>query len=694
MKSTAALARTRTALAVSLVYIAAVALWIMLTDLRLPQDNTMLTLLQTMFATVSALLLYGYLHVRSELQRSREVEKKISRIASLYSALRATNRAIMRATNRTELFEEVCRIAVEYGQFKMAWIGEVELATRTIQVVAKAGDDAGYTRTLHISMDSDRAEGRGTSGTAVREGRHVVCNDLLADASMAPWHGAARKAGFAAVASFPLWQEGEVVGVMSLYPAQPDFFDQPLIDLLIEMARDISFALDNFKREDRRKRAEETLVARERQLEMLAHYDTLTGLPNRILLQDRVDQALTHASRHNKRVGLLYVDLDRFKNINDSLGHFIGDVLLQAMAQRFRTCIRDEDTISRLGGDEFIVVLPDTNIEGAAHVAQKILISAGERYEIEGHEMTVTPSIGISIYPEDGRNFDTLFKNADAAMHHAKSNGRNNYQFFTAQMNESALERLTLENGLRRALERGEFLLHYQPQIEIDSGRLLGMEALIRWQHPVLGLVPPGKFIPVAEESGLIVPIGEWVLSEACRQNRAWQEAGLPEFAVAVNLSALQFHQKNLPEKIILALEESGLDASYLELELTESLVMQHAEETITVMQHLKSMNLRLSIDDFGTGYSSLSYLKQLPIDRLKVDRSFVNDVASNPDDAAIVRAVISMAHNLRLRVIAEGVETEEQLAFLKSEGCDEMQGYYYSKPMPAADVAEFLADM
>ena len=434
------------------------------------------------------------------------------------------------------------------------------------------------------------------------------------------------------------------------------------------------------------------LKAADERIRFLAQHDALTGLPNRSLLQDRLLQAMANAQRDKEQLAVLFLDLDHFKTINDSLGHHIGDRLLQQVAARLTASVRAIDTVSRQGGDEFVVVLVQLkNPSDAAQLARKILLAISQPYDIDGLELHVTPSIGIAVYPEDGEDTESLIKNADAAMYHAKENGRNNYQYFTENLNTRAFERLTLENSLRRALEHGELLLHYQPLVELPSGAIVGAEALIRWQHPDFGLVPPDRFIPVAEDTGLIVPIGEWVIQEACRQNKAWQDAGLPAIPVAVNLSAMQFRQKNLAEVIGQILVETGLDANYLELELTESAIMSAAESTTKIMHSFKSMGLRLSVDDFGTGYSSLGYLKHFPIDKLKIDRTFVRDVSTDPDDAAIASAVIALAHSLRLKVIAEGVENQEQLEFLLREGCDGAQGYYYSKPLPAAKMEESL---
>jgi diguanylate cyclase (GGDEF)-like protein/PAS domain S-box-containing protein len=433
--------------------------------------------------------------------------------------------------------------------------------------------------------------------------------------------------------------------------------------------------------------------ANDERIRYLAQYDTLTNLPNRTLLLDRLQQAIAVAQREEEYFAILFLDIDNFKNINDSLGHMIGDQLLQQVAARLTDCVRGSDTVSRQGGDEFIIILRQIReTADPVQIARKILTSmALVPFTIEGQELRVTTSIGIALYPEDGADSATLIKNADAAMYHAKKLGRNNYQFFTADLNARAHQRLLLENSLRRALESQELFLHYQPLVDLESGRILGVEALLRWRHPELGLVPPEQFIPVAEECGLISSIGEWVIREACRQNKAWQDAGLPPVHVAVNLSPLQFRQQNLEVIILQALEESGLAAAYLEIEITENLLMSIADQTVPLLRRFKEMGMRISIDDFGTGYSSLSYLKHFPIDKLKIDRSFVRDVSSDPDDAAIASAIIAMAHRLRLKVLAEGVETMEQRHFFLQEGCNEAQGYYYSRPLPADEVEGLL---
>ncbi len=435
----------------------------------------------------------------------------------------------------------------------------------------------------------------------------------------------------------------------------------------------------------------ERKAAQER-IEFLAHHDPLTELPNRLLLRDRMAQAMAHAVREQSRVALMFLDLDRFKKINDSLGHPVGDALLKAVVERLKSCVRESDTISRQGGDEFIIVLNDVrDSDAVSRVADKIHQRMGHPFLIGEHALISSFSIGVAIFPDDGEDFDVLMQKADTAMYHAKEAGRNSHRFFTEQMNLQVVEHMNLETQLRRALENGEFVLHYQPQLDLQERTIIGVEALVRWNSPDNGLVLPGKFIPVAEESGLIVHIGDWVLREACRQARAWQDAGLAPFVVAVNLSAIQFKRLDLVNTVINALVLSDLDSQWLELELTESILLQDAETTLDTVHRLKALGVKLSVDDFGTGYSSLAYLKRFAVDKLKIDQSFVRDLVSDPDDAAIVRAIIQMAHSLKLKTIAEGVETEELCNLLQLFRCDEIQGYWLARPMPAGELEDFV---
>jgi diguanylate cyclase (GGDEF)-like protein len=427
----------------------------------------------------------------------------------------------------------------------------------------------------------------------------------------------------------------------------------------------------------------------EEKLRIVATHDPLTALPNRTLLHERLSHALAKAQRHGRALAVLLVDLDRFKHVNDTLGHEAGDTLLQVAARRFYDCLRETDTMARQGGDEFVVLMDELlDREPITHVAQRIMDAMVQPFVIEGQEVHLTASIGISVYPDDGR---TLLRNADIALYRAKEKGRNSCQFYSAQIDHYSRERLALESGLRRALERDELRLHYQPKVDVAAGHVRGLEALLRWQHPEMGLVAPDRFIPIAEETGLIRPIGAWVLKTACMQSRAWQRQGLRRLPIAVNLSPRQFAEQSLIDDIKSTLAETGAEASDLEIEITESMVMDDPELAVSILQQLRDLGIRVAIDDFGTGYSSLAYLKRFPIDSVKVDRSFIEDIPEDVDSMAIAQAVIAMAHSLRLKVVAEGVESEAQLNFLRSEGCDEIQGHYFSAARAASEISGIM---
>ncbi|MDP2370641.1 putative bifunctional diguanylate cyclase/phosphodiesterase [Rhodoferax sp.] len=447
-------------------------------------------------------------------------------------------------------------------------------------------------------------------------------------------------------------------------------------EMLLGITRDIT----------QRKQAEE-------RAQYLAHFDALTGLPNRAQLDDRAKYAISLAQRSEGSVALMFLDLDHFKDINDTLGHSVGDALLVEVAKRLRLMLREEDTVSRLGGDEFIFLVHDIDAQHAAHLAQKLLDVVAEPYRIEPYDLNVSGSIGIALYPDDGDDLETLFKNADAAMYRVKQEGRHGYRFFTAEMQTRSARHLQLVNALRQALERDQLRLHYQPQVSLGDGRIVGVEALLRWTHPELGQVPPAEFIPAAEDSGLIMPIGEWVLRHAARQARFWMQDGLAPLVMAVNLSAVQFRHPDLPNLVSRILDEESLPPEYLELELTEGVALQDPQGAIAVMNQLHERGVRMSIDDFGTGYSSLGHLKKFKVYKLKIDQSFVRDISTDAEDRAIVSAIIHMAKSLGLQTIAEGVETAGQLAYLREQGCDEVQGYYFSKPLPAEEFAQFARE-
>jgi diguanylate cyclase (GGDEF)-like protein/PAS domain S-box-containing protein len=520
----------------------------------------------------------------------------------------------------------------------------------------------------------------GSCGTAAYRREAVVVSDILNDPLWEDYRELAAEHGFRSCWSTPiLSHERQVLGTFAMYSKEvrePSIAEARLVNAARRMA---GIAIE-------RKQAEE-------RIHFMANHDALTGLPNRTLLRDRLAQAVLHAERYDRWVTVAFIDLDNFKFVNDSLGHNAGDELLKVVAARMVDCVRPTDTVVRLGGDEFVVLLVDqpTSEDMISATLQKIRAAIAEPIPIEGHDLEVTCSIGLANYPKDGADADALLANADAAMYRAKENGRDNFQFYTPELNTKVHEKFLMQKDLRNALLRSEFVLHYQPQVDLRSGRVFAVEALIRWNHPRLGVIAPLRFIPMAEETGLIVPIGDWVLREACRQNRAWQAAGFQPMTVCVNVSARQFKERNWVSRVANALRESGLEAQYLELELTESLIMQDIEQAVATMRELQILGVQVSIDDFGTGYSSLAALKRFPVARLKIDKSFIDNIPHDENDKAVASAVISLGQNLNLRVIAEGVETEDQVAFLRENNCDEMQGYHFSKPAAAADIEKLL---
>jgi diguanylate cyclase (GGDEF)-like protein len=613
-----------------------------------------------------------------DLRRRKRQEEKIARLSRIHAVFSGINSAVVRIHDRRELFQEACRIAVEHGQFRMAWVGLASAGMTKLDPVAWHGYNDGYLDEV-ASRLSGVPEDSGIGGQALRERRVFVVNDIATDERVL-FKEEALARGYRSLAALPLFVETEIVAVFLIFAADVGVFDHEEMKLLTELASDVSFALE--------------YIAKEEKLNYLAYYDVLTGLANRNLLKDRLKQALAHANRLDRIVAAVFVDLDRFKLINDGVGHGAGDRLLKEVGARLLACAREGDTVARLGGDEFALVLLDLpNAESVSPVVQRALEAVSQPIHVPDQEFNVTCSIGVALYPQDGKNVETLLSNAEAAMYRAKELGRGNFQLFAKEMNAKISERLLVEGNLRYAIERRELSLHYQPRIDLRSGRIIGAEALLRWESGKVGPVSPDKFIPIAEESGLIVPIGEWVIRQACAQNKAWQGRGLPPICISVNLSARQFRQRGLPQLIAAALDETRLDPGCLELELTESMMMHNVELAVGTLRDLKAMGVELSIDDFGTGYSSLSYLKRFSVGRLKIDQSFVRDIASDPDDAAIAQAVISLGHSLGLKVTAEGVETEEQLAFLKGSGCDEAQGYYLGRPMSPAEFESLLAN-
>lgn len=614
----------------------------------------------------------------------KDREREIVRQTHLYAALSQCNQAIVHCTNEKELLPIICRDAVEFGGMKMAWIGMYDEASKLIKHVASFGAGVELLDRIDISPQLDSATGRGPTAMAYRYGQPVWCEDFQHDPTTAVWHERAAKYGFKASASLPLSCGGVTVGVFNLYADAENAFDTAAQKLLLEMSMDISFALNRFYNEAERKKEQS-------QLFYLANFDSLTGLPNRTQMADHFKYALSLVKRSNEHLAVLFIDIDRFKNINDSLGHSIGDAFLIAVAKRIQLVLREEDTASRLGGDEFILILPGCDSRGAIQVAQKLLKIVSEPYQIAQYKLLVTASIGIALYPEDGADLETLSKRADTAMYRVKQEGRDGYRLFTSEMQAHVTRNMQLVDGMRQALDQNQFQLHYQPQISIRDGHIVGFEALLRWKHPELGDVPPAEFIPVAEDTGLILPIGEWVLRRAAHQLKQWMGRGYADLVMAVNLSAVQFRHPKLPDMVSGILNETQLPAEFLELELTEGAMMQDPHEAIAVMDNLYDRGVRMSLDDFGTGYSSLNYLKKFKLYKLKIDQSFVRDIGTNPEDMAIVAAIIGMSKNLGLQTIAEGVETLEQLAYLHKNGCDEAQGFHFSKPIAAKEMEKYL---
>jgi diguanylate cyclase (GGDEF)-like protein len=473
-----------------------------------------------------------------------------------------------------------------------------------------------------------------------------------------------------------------------------DYITKPLDMRHVEAAVKRALKHHSLLQEKERYKEQLEVLLRERtaQVNRLAYYDPRTELPNRVLFEDRLSQALAVASTGAQPVAVLFLALDQFKKVNDTLGHDQGDWLLKSVANRLRGCVSERETVARFGGDEFALLLNQIgSSRDVINLISTLTQSLKEPFDIAGHEVFVTLSVGASLYPLDGNDCQTLLKNAGAALYRAKTSGGNNYRFYTSDMHAKASQRFALESSLRRALDNNEFVVHYQPRVAVDTLKITGIEALVRWEHPQLGLIAPAEFIPLAEDTGLIVPIGEWVLRTAAEQNRRWQELGYEALRIAVNISARQFQQHDIARAIVRALDYAQLAPEHLELELTESSIMNNAEFAIDVLTGLKQMGVKISIDDFGTGFSSLNYLKRLPIDSLKIDESFVRDATTDPDDAALVMAVITLGHNLRLSVVAEGVETEEQLRFLHLLRCDEIQGFLFSRPLPAEEFVQLL---
>jgi diguanylate cyclase (GGDEF)-like protein len=622
---------------------------------------------------------------RADAQRTATEQRE--RLTRMYAALSATNEAIMRARTRGELFRLVCEAAVHGGQFASSIIALTEQGSDFLRVVASAGPKGDMQKTVQIAITDAYQEGRGVSGTAFRTRQPCISNDYIADKRGGAFHERALREGNRSGAALPLLSHGRAVGVLVFMSSERNTFTPELVELLLRMANNVSFALDNFDRADEKARADE-------QINYLATHDGLTGLPNRAMFNHVLHGTIETAKRCDRKFALLFIDVDRFKVINDSLGHDAGDALLIEISNRLRRCVGGDDHVARLGGDEFVIILRNVAERGYVELAaQQILAAISEPLQLFDVECRPTVSIGVAVFPDDGDSQLALTKNADMAMYRAKEEGKNGFRFFIQHSKSRAVDRLVFEGRLRHALDRGEFSLDYQPKVNTKTSAIVGVEALLRWNLPDLGLLMPGQFIPLAEETGLIVPIGRWALNSACAQNMAWQARGLPPLSVAVNLSPRQFSDEHLLRDIDSALVMSGMPPELLQLEITESMMMRNVGRAIELLEVICGRGVRVAIDDFGVGYSSMSLMKKLPVDTIKIDRSFIQDLPQDSEDRAIVQAIVSMAKALDLTTVAEGVETAAQAAFLREHGCDEMQGYLFGKPIPHEGIARLLTE-
>ena len=602
---------------------------------------------------------------------------RIARLNRIYSVLSGINTTIVRIREEGELFREACRIAVEHGGFTFAWIGKFDADNQQVTPVAQTGRDDGYLAQIDLTAREGIKDSCALITQALTEVKPVVCNDIASDERMAAWRSEALSRGYRSVTVFPLVVEGRPVGVFALYASEPGVFDSEEMKLLVEMAGDISFAMDNLKKEEK--------------LNYLAYYDVITGLPNRALFYDRLGQHL-HDAQSGKTIAVLAIDLERFRVINETLGRHAGDALLKQVAERLIDTGVGVDHLARISADCFAMFLSNIREEAdlVHFLESQVTAALSKPFQLEGQELRISARAGIAIFPDDGKDADTLFRNAEAALRKTKLTG-DKYLFYTPEFNARVAEQMKLENKLRIALEQEQLVLHYQPKVDLKSNQIVGLEALLRWNDPEAGLVPPVKFIPVLEETGMIIEAGAWALAQALTDYRAWQEKGLVPPRIAVNVSQVQLQRNDFVSTIERVVSGLGGVSGGLEVEITESLIMQDVEANIRKLHAIREMGVEVAIDDFGTGYSSLSYIAKLPINSLKIDRAFIINMTSSADDLSIVSAIISLAHSLNLRVIAEGVETNEQAKLLRLLKCDEIQGFLFSPGVPAEQIEEFL---
>ncbi len=606
-------------------------------------------------------------------------QQRLARMSRINAVLSAINSAIVRIHDRNLLFQEACHVAVKEGGFGMAWIGVIDLGAQDGRMVACAGGEPGFAEKINLTTRIGMPGSDLPSCVAVRELRTVIRNNIQlspSGASDETVHPVWPEEAYRCVAALPLIIDNRAVAVMTLFAEEADFFDEQEMHLLEELADDLTFALQ--------------FIGKEEQLSYQAYYDALTGLPNRRLFQDRLTQFLL-ANKPDQQVVVIMINVSRFSQLNDALGRHVGDILLQQIAKRLDAALPDPYSLARISGDTFAIAIPDLRhgADAAVILAQNIFAALEKVFAFGKRDIRITLRAGLALYPADGQDAEALFKHAEVALNNAKASAVP-YLYFAPEMNVALAAWLALEGELQLALETAQFMVYYQPRVDVQSGRIVSAEALIRWRHPLRGIVAPGEFIPVAEETGLIVPIGAWIINAVCAQQAAWLRRQVGIVPVAVNLSAVQFKTGMLLQTIRDAVDAHHLEPHYIEFELTESVVMNNPDEATRNLQALKAMGMRLSLDDFGTGYSSLAYLKRFPFDFVKIDRTFIMDITNGPGDAAIATAVIAMAHSLSLRVVAEGVETLGQLELLKKLGCDEIQGYYFSRPVPA-DVFEAM---